>query len=139
MSRIRSRDTLPEMLLRRTLWRMGLRYRLRSTLPGRPDIVFSSEKLAVFVDGCFWHGCPTHFRAPKTRAEYWSPKIDANIARDRRNDEALHASGWHVCRLWEHEIETNPEASARKVAALLLELRRQAGAPEGPLERIQFD
>ncbi|GAC1674408.1 MAG: hypothetical protein NVS9B2_23860 [Steroidobacteraceae bacterium] len=130
MSRIRDRDTVPEMLLRKALWKMGLRYRLRQRLPGRPDIAFSSAKLLVFADGCFWHGCPEHYRTPKTRTSYWSPKIDMNIARDRRNDALLRAAGWHVVRLWEHEIESDPEASARRVAELACRLRgARAGKP----------
>ncbi|MGH8075709.1 MAG: very short patch repair endonuclease [Lysobacter sp.] len=131
MSRIRDRDTVPEMLLRRALWKMGLRYRLRPRLPGRPDMVFSSAKLLIFADGCFWHGCPTHYRPPKTRTGYWLPKIDMNIARDRRTDELLRAAGWHVLRIWEHEIESDPEACARKVAERLCRLRRGKTVPSG--------
>lgn len=69
MSRIRSRDTKPEVMLRRTLWQRGLRYRIHSDLPGRPDIVFPSRKIVIFVDGCFWHRCPQHWKAPKNNAE----------------------------------------------------------------------
>lgn len=124
MARIRDRDTIPELLLRRALWHMGYRYRLRPHLLGRPDIAFARQRVLVFADGCFWHGCPVHYVAPKTRKAYWSSKVMANIARDKRNDELLSAAGWTVLRLWEHDIEGNPNACARKVAAVLRRRRR---------------
>ncbi len=124
MARIRDRDTLPELLLRRALWKMGFRYRLRARLPGRPDIVFTRDRALVFADGCFWHGCPIHYVAPKTRSDYWTPKIVANVARDKRNDEILRAAGWAVIRLWEHDIEEDANACARTVAAFLRSQRR---------------
>lgn len=122
MSRIRSRDTVPELLLRKAVWALGLRYRVCVRLPGRPDIVFPRQKLVVFVDGCFWHGCPLHYVRPKSNTSYWSPKIEANIARDRRQEAALEEEGWHVLRLWEHEIEADPEGCARRVALTLKQL-----------------
>lgn len=125
MARIRDRDTVPELLLRRALWKMGYRYRLRPRLPGRPDIAFTRDRVLVFADGCFWHGCPVHYVEPKTRRTYWSPKIVANIARDRRNDEVLRASGWIVIRLWEHEIEVDAQHCARRVVSILRRCRRR--------------
>lgn len=104
----RRRDTKPELALRRLLHAAGYRYRVdyRIDLPGgsrvRPDIVFTKRKVAVFVDGCFWHGCPEHGVAPKTNQAYWGPKLERNIERDRRTGEHLEAAGWRVIRIWEH-------------------------------------
>ncbi|MEC9363075.1 MAG: very short patch repair endonuclease [Pseudomonadota bacterium] len=105
MSRIRGRDTGPELTLRRAVWAEGLRYRVRNRLKGRPDIVFASARVAVFVDGCFWHGCPAHSVKPKTRAAFWAEKIDRNKARDTEIRTVLRREGWTVLRFWEHEIE----------------------------------
>lgn len=103
MSRMPRKDTLPELLLRREMHARGLRYRLHAKLPGRPDIVLTRAKLAIFVDGCFWHRCPEHGILPKNNREWWLEKLEANVARDRRNDDALGALGWHVVHIWEHE------------------------------------
>lgn len=84
-------------------WRRG------SVLPGRPDFVFPREKLAVFVDGCFWHGCPRHGTWPKTNAAFWRKKILANRARDRRVDRTLRARGWRVVRIWQHALRVRDE------------------------------
>lgn len=107
MSRIRSRDTKPELRLRRMLWACGLRgYRLHKGLPGKPDIVFSRVRLAIFVDGCFWHGCPEcgDGRAPSSNTGYWTAKRKANQERDVRRTRDLEAMGWRVLRLWEHRV-----------------------------------
>ena len=106
----RRRDTAPENALRSELWRRGLRYRVDLKVVGRRrrvDIVFTRAKVAVFVDGCFWHSCPLHATAPKANREWWQEKLAANVERDRTTDEALTAEGWHVMRVWEHEpVET---------------------------------
>lgn len=107
MSKIRGGNTTPELLLRKALWRKGLRYRLRSSQPGRPDITFPKEKIVIFVDGCFWHKYPEHFQMPKTRTDFWSQKIEENIKRDMAVNEELENMGWTVIRLWEHEINSN--------------------------------
>ena len=105
MSRIGSSDTRPEMRLRRRLWAEGFRYRVNmKTEGGRPDLVFKGPKVAVFVDGCFWHGCPDHYVRPRTRPDFWSRKLATNVARDRRQTLALEGAGWTVCRFWEHEV-----------------------------------
>lgn len=104
MSRIKGRDTKPELILRSALWSAGLRYRLKSKLPGHPDLVFPGRKVAVFVDGCFWHRCPEHFQLPKTQAEFWGNKIGLNVERDRKVTGQLKEMGWTVSRFWEHEI-----------------------------------
>lgn len=102
-----SKDTQPELALRRLLNSRGLRYRLQWPVPGMPrrsiDIAFPSRKLAVFVDGCFWHGCPTHGVQPRHNAERWSAKIAGNMARDRQTTDHLADLGWTVVRCWEHE------------------------------------
>lgn len=103
MSRIRGRDTKPEMLLRRGLHAAGLRFRLHARdLPGRPDLVFPRFRAAVLVHGCFWHGhgCPM-CRLPATRPDFWARKLEGNRARDRRTGEALVRSGWRVMIVWE--------------------------------------
>ncbi|WP_228823966.1 very short patch repair endonuclease [Nocardia blacklockiae] len=104
----RRSNTKPEVALRSALHRLGYRYRkdLRLDLGSikvRPDIVFTARKVAVFVDGCFWHVCPEHGREPTTNEWYWTPKLRRNVERDRAADAALAASGWQVVRLWEHE------------------------------------
>jgi DNA mismatch endonuclease (patch repair protein) len=103
MSRMPRRDTGPELLLRRELHARGLRFRVRSSLPGRPDIVFTRARIAVFVDGCFWHGCSEHGSLPKNNREWWREKLETNVRRDRVKDEALRALGWQVLHFWEHD------------------------------------
>ena len=104
----RRTDTKPEMALRRELHRQGLRYRkdYRLDLEGarvRPDIAFTARRVAVFVDGCFWHVCPEHGTKPANNTWYWGPKLARNVERDRAADAALLAAGWQVVRIWEHE------------------------------------
>lgn len=123
MARIRDRDTVPEMLLRRELWARGVRYRLRAKLPGRPDLMFKRARLLVFVDGCFWHGCPEHYVPPKTHSDYWHPKIENNAARDRANELLLREQGWTILRFWEHEVEANASDCARRVVDTVRRLR----------------
>lgn len=109
MAAIRRRDTKPEKAVRSRLHARGLRFRVdqRLDLPSarvRPDVVFSRQKVAVFVDGCYWHGCPVHgVRLGIKNESYWGPKISGNVARDRRADAALTEAGWTVLRVWEHE------------------------------------
>lgn len=104
----RRTDTKPERTLRSSLHRLGLRFRKDHRVATglgtvRVDICFTRAKVAVFVDGCFWHGCPVHSRPPKSNQTYWGPKLAANAARDRRNDQWLSSTGWSVIRVWEHE------------------------------------
>jgi DNA mismatch endonuclease (patch repair protein) len=107
MKRQARRDTKPEMMLRRELHRLGLRYRVdRAVIPGfrrRADVVFTRARMVIFVDGCFWHGCPQHATKPKANAEWWAEKLSTNVARDRDTNARLQADGWTVLRLWEHE------------------------------------
>ncbi|MCB9797098.1 MAG: very short patch repair endonuclease [Alphaproteobacteria bacterium] len=117
MQRIKPRDTRPEAALRRLLWLRGVRgYRKHARTPvGRPDLVFPGPRLAVFIDGCFWHGCPAHYSRPQTREAFWAQKLAANVERDRRQTLALEALGWRVLRVWEHEVYEDPEGVLARV------------------------
>ena len=120
MSQIRAQDTGPEVKLRKLLWSEGIRgYRIHYKLPGKPDIVFTKKKIAIFIDGCFWHKCPVCFQEPETRKEFWLKKIQSNIDRDKKVDEQLKNAGWTVIRIWEHEIRKEPENAVKKIIALL--------------------
>lgn len=103
----RRRDTGPELALRKALWARGLRYRVDyRLLPGlrrRADVAFIGSRVAVFVDGCFWHRCPDHGTTPRANREWWDHKLDGNVQRDRDTDARLRAAGWLVVRIWEHE------------------------------------
>lgn len=121
MARVRSKDTAPELTLRQALWQHGLRYRLRPRLPGTPDLCFVSSRVAVFVDGCFWHGCPQHYSAPVRNAAFWSRKVERNLERDRRTQAALEADGWTVLRVWEHEVKSDLAGVVATIATLLSE------------------
>ncbi|MER6109860.1 very short patch repair endonuclease [Streptomyces hirsutus] len=107
MQAIRSRDTTPERLIRRLVHAQGLRYRVATRplphLRRTADMVFRPTKVAVFIDGCYWHGCPEHYIPPKTNPGYWSDKVARNMARDRETDQLLEEAGWTVLRFWEHE------------------------------------
>jgi DNA mismatch endonuclease (patch repair protein) len=113
MSRMPRKNTQPEVALRSALHRSGLRFRTHLRLPGQPDIVFTRVRLAVFVDGCFWHSCPTHATKPKNNDEWWAKKLAANVARDARQTASLEAEGWTVERVWEHEV---PQDAANRIA-----------------------
>lgn len=121
MAQVRNRDTAAEVAVRRELHRRGLRYFVqRAVLPGRRrvDIVFPTARVAVYVDGCFWHSCPHHATAPKTNAQWWAEKLARNVARDRTTDAELRAAGWCVLRVWEHE---EAASAADRVEAALSE------------------
>ena len=104
----RGRDTSPELLIRSLVHGFGLRFRVDTRplphLRRTADLVFRPARVAVFIDGCFWHGCPLHGRVPKHNTGYWGPKLARTKERDQKDDEALHADGWAVIRLWEHEL-----------------------------------
>jgi len=105
MSKIRGKNTGPELFLRRFLWSKGVRgYRIHKKLPGKPDLYFGPQKVAVFVDGCFWHKCPECYRVPKTNKRFWTDKIKRNLARDLAADVALREMGIKPLRFWEHEV-----------------------------------
>lgn len=108
MGRVRNRDTAPELKLRSALWATGLRYRVRPSIERiRPDLAFLGSRLVVFVDGCFWHGCPAHYALPNTSQDFWRAKLSINFQRDSRQTIKLEAAGWRVLRVWEHELTTN--------------------------------
>lgn len=112
-------DTGPELILRKALHAKGFRYVLGSTLSGRPDLVFPSRRLVIFVDGCFWHNCPLHGIVPETDQLKWAAKLDANAQRDRRNDLVLRQQGWKVIRVWEHDVRKNLSATTRRISRIL--------------------
>lgn len=119
MSKIRGKDTKPEKLLRQGLWRRGFRYRIHARfLPGRPDIAFIKEKVAIFIDGEFWHGYEWEVRKNKlkTNREYWIPKIERNMERDRKNNLALEQAGWTVLRFWSKKVAQETEQCIEEVA-----------------------
>lgn len=124
MSRQARRDTAPEVAVRKLLHASGYRYRLNVRVPDMPrrtvDIVFSKAKVAVFLDGCFWHGCPLHATSPKSNAEWWREKLDKNMARDTETTEHMRNLGWTVLRFWEHET---PAEIADRVAAAVIASR----------------
>jgi DNA mismatch endonuclease (patch repair protein) len=115
MARVRTKGTDVELALRKKLWALGLRYKLNSSLPGKPDLIFLKRKIAIFVDGCFWHGCPKHYRQPKNNDEFWRAKIQRNQERDRLVTQTLEEMNWTVIRFWEHEIENNLGACISRV------------------------
>lgn len=116
----RGRDTAPELALRRAVYALGLRYRVDTApIPGslrRADMVFRGPRVAAYLDGCFWHGCPVHFTVAKKNAKFWATKVATNRARDRDTDRRLLEAGWAVVRVWEHEDSAE---AARRIAAVV--------------------
>jgi DNA mismatch endonuclease (patch repair protein) len=140
MARIRSRGTLPEIKLRKALWSDGLRYRLAYDLPGRPDLTFVDARLAIFVDGCFWHGCPTHYSAPRTNRNHWARKLRCNVERDLATDDALQRLGWYPFHVWQHELSELGELVGR-IRFLLSEAPLRGGRDSAfgacnPIDRV---
>jgi len=126
MKKVRQRGTSAELALRRALHARGLRYRLHVPLLSKPrrvaDIVFPGPRVAVFVDGCFWHGCPQHGTWPKRNADFWREKIETNRARDADTNRRLEALGWKVVRIWAHE---DPGEAAERIARIVEERKRE--------------
>jgi DNA mismatch endonuclease (patch repair protein) len=119
MQATRQRDTNCEIALRSALFRLGLRYRTNFRVPGtrgHPDVAFTRAKVAVFVDGCFWHGCPKHGTWPQKNGAWWRAKIEGNMARDKNTDAQLRSSGWRVIRIWAHQ---DPGPAAKRIEEIL--------------------
>lgn len=128
LSRMPVKNTGPEVRLRQAMHAIGLRFRVGAKLPGSPDVVFTRAKIAVFVDGCFWHACPEHGVLPKNNRAWWSDKLSRNVERDRQKDAELRALGWDVVRVWEHEDPV------RAAEAIRMRWRaRLARMPHGPV------
>lgn len=126
MKRVGQKNTKPELALRRLVWGLGYRYRLHDKrLPGTPDLVLSRSKTAIFVHGCFWHSHPGCRLAtvPKSRPEFWIPKLAANVERDRRKENALRDQGWNVLIVWECELR-DPERVTEKFLSFMTDLAR---------------
>lgn len=130
----RRRDTKPELEVRRRLHAAGLRYRvdhrLQPPLKARPDVVFTKSRIAVFIDGCFWHSCPLHASAPKRNSSYWGPKLERNRQRDRATDSALREAGWQVLRFWEHE---DPQGVAEEIIRVVREEKNGTMPPQSTM------
>jgi DNA mismatch endonuclease, patch repair protein len=132
MSRIRAKHTRPEVALRRALSSRHVRgYRLRTTLPGRPDLVFGRAKVAIFIDGCFWHGCPecSDGHLPKSNRVYWVKKIKGNRARDVARTKELRRAGWLVLRIWEHSVLRQAAKYAAKIERIVVKRRARFEKP----------
>lgn len=124
LARMPVRNTKPELRLRSALHALGLRFRLTSSLPGHPDVVLTRARIAVFVDGCFWHACPIHGVLPRNNREWWAEKLRRNTERDQEKDDALADLGWHVVHVWEHE---DAQEAARRIHYLW---RQRSQVPE---------
>lgn len=139
MAAVKRANTKPEVELRQALHRAGFRFRKDYPIRAdsvlvRPDIAFTRRRVAVFVDGCFWHGCPAHGQIPATNTSFWAAKLAANVDRDRRQDQLLAAAGWHVVRVWEHAT-VEDGLSAVESACGLTESPAGATASRSPVVR----
>ena len=124
MKAVGKRDTAPELRLRLDLWRLGLRYRKHPRIAKtRPDFAFVGSRIAVFVDGCFWHGCPHHYVAPVGNAAFWQEKLRRNRARDRLVNKRLENDGWTVFRVWECEVNRRLEWVSTRIRQLVEQRR----------------
>ena len=119
MSQIKSKNTKPEIIIRKLIWKEGYRYRIGHGLIGKPDMVFPSSRVVVFIDGCFWHGCPKHCKMPLSNIKYWEQKIFGNKKRDSKINKRLRKEGWKVIRVWEHNVKNNPKKTITKITACL--------------------
>jgi len=130
MARVRTRDTAPEVALRRALWAAGVRgWRVHPRVVGKPDLAWLSRRVAVFVDGAFWHGHPDYYRGQS--GAFWDEKIARNRARDERVNAELRELGWHVVRLWDFEVARDVEACVERVVAALGDAPAASGAATG--------
>ena len=136
MSRIRGSNTGPEKLLRNALWKRGFRYRKNYRLPvAKADLVFLRHRVAIFIDGCFWHGCPDHYVRPRSRSEFWEEKLRENVLRDRRQTLKLEEVGWRVVRVWEHQVFTDLAGVVDRIEASLSSAKAES-LPEWRVIRV---
>jgi len=120
MSNIRGKNTKPEITIRKLLWAQGIRYRIHSRkIFGTPDISIKKKKLAVFVDGCFWHGCKKCYKEPKTNTEFWRKKLAYNKQRRTKVKRELRKKGWIALEFWEHRVKTEPQKIMKEIAPYL--------------------
>jgi DNA mismatch endonuclease (patch repair protein) len=147
MAAVHSVDTQPEIAVRKRLWALGYRYRIHAKVFGRPDVVFASARVALFIDGDFWHGNPEEWRRRgkatmaemfPTRTTWWVAKIERNIARDREVDCRLRDEGWLVLRIWESSIAANIDAVIKAVAQKVANRSRSAGARRSASGRVRL-
>lgn len=121
MSAIKSTHTKMENKICYALWNRGLRFRKNvKTLPGKPDIAIKKYKIVIFLDSCFWHKCPEHFKQPKSHVEYWKPKIDRNVNRDKEINKFYLGNNWYLMRIWEHEIKKDFDNTVDKIEYFII-------------------
>ncbi len=126
MRAVKSKDSKIEVKFRSGLWKVGLRFfKNVNSLVGKPDIVFPRLKIVIFIDSCFWHGCPEHLRLPKSNLDYWQPKIERNKNRDIDVNNYYLVNGWHIIRIWEHELKNDFDNQISQVERLIR--KRQNG------------
>lgn len=120
MRAVHSNDTRMEEKFRKELFSRGVRFRKNvSDLPGKPDIAIKSKRVVIFLDSCFWHGCPEHLRQPKSNKNYWDKKVKLNVERDHKINSEYRIRGWKLVRIWEHEIKDNPEKCINRIIEVL--------------------
>lgn len=120
MSAIRGKGTKIEDAVARELFKNGIRFRRNvKDLPGTPDIAIKKYKIAIFLDSCFWHGCPEHFKMPKSNKAFWANKIEKNIVRDSKIDQYYTENNWHLVRIWEHDLNFNFKKTTKKIITLI--------------------
>src|SRR5947208_1232241 len=116
MSSIRSKNTKPELMVRRLLWKNGFRYRIHNkSIPGMPDISNKGKKIAIFIDGCFWHGCSSCYKEPTTNVKFWRDKIERNKLRREKVRKNLIFGGWTIMEFWEHEVNMSAREITKKI------------------------
>jgi DNA mismatch endonuclease (patch repair protein) len=126
MAKIRNKNTKPELMLRRAVWALGIRYRIHLRIgKTRPDLIFVKPKVAIFIDGCFWHKCPLHYIEPKGNREFWERKISDNVSRDIKNTESLKSEGWTVLRFWEHQLLEDSNKIALEIIEIVSDKRKK--------------
>lgn len=140
IQKVRGKDTKMELKVRKALWHRGLRYRKNyKKLLGTPDIAFPNQKLVIFLDSCFWHGCPLHYREPKSNQEFWNEKIKRNQERDAEQTEHYVCQGWTILRFWEHEIASDFEQVINDIVTTYDQLNKKRDRDENRQEILDVD